>query len=294
MVSKSFFEHASPIVIIGMHRSGTSLLAELLQSAGIFMGKDLEEHHESRFFHRQNQMILKNAHAEWDNPLPMTYLLDDSQAVLKFAGRIRASLKSEDVQMYLGANKSILARFFRNSATQFPSLWGWKDPRTTFTLPIWLNVFPRLRVLNVFRNGVDVANSLRAREQSYTNQMNWLIVSYRCIKLERAFQLWEEYVAMSFRVTSVLPSEQVYNLRYETLLEHPERELRQLAAFIGIDDSMADFGELVAKVNPGRANAFTHDPELYEFYSQVLENPWMQRLGYSDPSKHLGQPSSEF
>lgn len=39
-----------PVIIIGMHRSGTSMLTRVLQRAGLFMGEHREENDESLFF----------------------------------------------------------------------------------------------------------------------------------------------------------------------------------------------------------------------------------------------------
>ena len=84
-----------------------------------------------------------------------------------------------------------------------PLLWGWKDPRTTATWPLWKEVFPRARAITVHRNGVDVAASLwrRARnELTGKDRRRFLtdphlnrFASPRCLHLIRAFQLWEGY-----------------------------------------------------------------------------------------------------
>ena len=41
-----------PIIITGMHRSGTSLLSEILMKQGVFMGSKLDSNSESVFFQR--------------------------------------------------------------------------------------------------------------------------------------------------------------------------------------------------------------------------------------------------
>ena len=41
---------ANPVVVVGMHRSGTSLVSRILDDCGVMMGKDLQEDHESIFF----------------------------------------------------------------------------------------------------------------------------------------------------------------------------------------------------------------------------------------------------
>mgnify|MGYP001045581200 CR=1 FL=1 len=49
----------SPIIILGMHRSGTKIFAEVLNEANIFFGKDLDGHFESKSFRKLNIKILR-------------------------------------------------------------------------------------------------------------------------------------------------------------------------------------------------------------------------------------------
>ena len=121
-----------------------------------------------------------------------------------------------------------------------PGPWGWKDPRNTFTLPLWLEVFPSARVLNVYRNGVDVAESLVVRERRRVARIHNAVRSCRCLSHERAFELWTEYVTTSLRLTAALAPDRVHQVRYESFLEAPESGLRDLAAFLGLDLSDAE------------------------------------------------------
>ena len=66
----------NPIVVVGMHRSGTSLVSRLLDKSGVLMGKDLQEDHESEFFIGLNEWIYENAGADWARPAAVSELLD--------------------------------------------------------------------------------------------------------------------------------------------------------------------------------------------------------------------------
>ena len=65
-----------PVVVIGMHRSGTGMLARALHECGVFMGRERSSHDEALFFLRINQRIFRLAHADWDNPGAVRYLLN--------------------------------------------------------------------------------------------------------------------------------------------------------------------------------------------------------------------------
>src|SRR3990172_2296953 len=67
----------NPIIVMGMHRSGTSLVAEILRALGVFLGHRLDEHTESIFFTNINDWLLGLAHASWDHPLPFRNLQID-------------------------------------------------------------------------------------------------------------------------------------------------------------------------------------------------------------------------
>jgi hypothetical protein len=269
-----------PLIVIGMHRSGTSLLAQLLHRAGVPMGRDRNVHDESAFFLELNKFLFRAAHADWDYPEPMLLLLEVPELRQALVEHLRSCCASRATRPYLGWR-----RFLRSSRLEVqPDPWGWKDPRNTFTLPIWLEVFPNARVLNVYRNGVDVAESLVVRERRRLARIHNPVRSCRCLSHQRAFELWAEYVTASLRVTKGLGSDRVHQLRYESFLEEPESGLREVAAFLGLGLSDAAIRVLVTDVEPERALAFREDPHLVRLYRETAHHPLMQRLQYGDLS----------
>ena len=57
-----------PVVVIGMHRSGTSIMAMLLDQLGVFMGSSRDQNYESTFFlkktYRQSAEAARSAYSE--------------------------------------------------------------------------------------------------------------------------------------------------------------------------------------------------------------------------------------
>ena len=134
---------AYPLIVIGMHRSGTSLLTALLHRAGVPMGNDRNVHDESAFFLELNKFLFRAAHADWDYPQPVLLLLEVPELRHALVEHLRSRCASRGTRAYLGWR-----RFLRGSRLEAqPGPWGWKDPRNTFTLPLWLEVFPNARVL---------------------------------------------------------------------------------------------------------------------------------------------------
>ncbi len=71
-----------PIIIMGMARSGTTLISDLLHRLGLFIGpRRIQVDQEATYFYSVNWMLLKRVHGYWDNPAPMRYFLKNCTAV---------------------------------------------------------------------------------------------------------------------------------------------------------------------------------------------------------------------
>ncbi|MDZ7724825.1 MAG: sulfotransferase [candidate division KSB1 bacterium] len=153
-------KHA-PVIIIGMHRSGTTLLAKLLKQAGLWIGNDLIDTWESRFFLNRNEKILNAGGGSWASPECAEAILGHSSLRRALTLELKQDASSAFCAGYLGLKRYIKHRSLFN--LQEP--WGWKEPRTMLLLPLYLDIFPGAKVIHIVRNGVDVAASLARREQ---------------------------------------------------------------------------------------------------------------------------------
>ena len=66
-----------PVVVVGMHRSGTSIVAEMLSELGVHMGHFQDTNHEPRVYVALNNWILRQAGTSWEYPLEINRLLDN-------------------------------------------------------------------------------------------------------------------------------------------------------------------------------------------------------------------------
>lgn len=266
----------SPVIVIGMHRSGTALLTRLLEGLGLFAGWRQDENAEAYYFLALNAWLLRQAGASWQTPTPIRYLYDDRQARARALAYLRRALAQPRVLTYLGAS------YFRSYRTPaFLTVpWGWKDPRTTFTLPFWLALFPRARVIHIVRHGIDVAHSLQEREER-VYQRWWQLRGAHpllygqglwsaradeqayvpCMPLERGLALWETYVQQARTHVQALGS-QACEVRYEKLVTAPTCVLRTLTDFCDLEAGEGDIARVVAQVRMGHAYAYRASPEL--------------------------------
>jgi hypothetical protein len=288
-----------PVILLGMHRSGTAMIARLLDELGLFQGSELQDDHESTWFLEVNDMLLRRVGASWDNPGPMHGFLQNELALRLTSRCLHDDLSSKRMSPFLGMKRYLRHRGLEN----FDQPWGWKDPRTIFTLPLWLRLFPEARMVYIVRNGVDVAKSLVVREArelarriaEYDDRAGKITShsmlqragfkgSARCLTLAGAFSLWEEYVAEAEQMLDHCTQERLV-VPSEQFLESPGSSsfgLAALASFCGLKAGDAAIERAARQINPGRANAFAADAELLAFYHEVKSTRWMSHYGYSN------------
>lgn len=133
------------LIVAGFHRSGTSLLAQLLHTAGLFMGDDLIGAMPSNpFGHFEDRAIVE---------LHDSILADNGLSWQVFEPLIPAITSHRWRQM-----ESIV-----RERRVFHPLWGFKDPRVCFFLPHWTSLMPGVKVIGVFRHPRDSIFSLESR-----------------------------------------------------------------------------------------------------------------------------------
>lgn len=266
-----------PIIIIGMHRSGTSLVSRMLETMGLFVAKKKEVHNEANFFQELNIWALRQSSGAWDYPQPVKQLIRSADIRVLAHYYLKMMLESPRTISFLGWRKYLRYR----SLFRLDIPWGWKDPRNTFTLPIWLDIFPEAKVIHVYRHGVDVANSLLVRQQrsikAYKSRyiklkpIYWLLPkrggfteSLRCDTLEGGFSLWEEYMQEA-QVHVHKLEDKAIEVKFEDLLREPYRILQSLTEFCELKPSEEALAKAAKQVRPDRAYAYRNDRRLQAF-----------------------------
>ncbi|HVO59322.1 MAG TPA: sulfotransferase [Terriglobales bacterium] len=233
----------APIVILGMHRSGTSLLSRMLEDLGLFLGKSKDENNEAVFFQSVNEWLLRQTGGSWDNPAPIHYLVDSPEIAKRTTAYIRRYLlTSPRAASYTGWLHYLRHR----RLTPLSRPWGWKDPRNTFTLPIWLDIFSNAKIIHLHRAGMDVALSLRRRGRREFRLQRWyrslpllhwirpkrggFVHSLRCDHFDGGLALWNEYMEQGNLHVAALKN-RAFDISFETLVREPVRSLTALAGF---------------------------------------------------------------
>ena len=260
-----------PVAIVGMHRSGTSMVAQLLGRCGIYLGEDgallgptadnRQGHWEHAGFHRLNEEILAELGGGWDMPprVPTGW--------------------GEDIRLR-GARTAAEA-LVESFDGREP--WGWKDPRTSLTLPLWQELIPDLKLVWCLRHPLEVALSLQRRGMfSYANSLT----------------LWRIY---NERVMSGLEDGNWILTEYDAYFERPESELRRLLSHLEIPYSQSSITEAVAvPANGLRHSRFAPDAlanasvaaeivELYETLRSLASSAVASGVAPVSSTGHRGQ-----
>ncbi|MCQ8849378.1 hypothetical protein NQT74_12345 [Alteromonas stellipolaris] len=190
------------IVVIGMHRSGTSAVSGLLSELGVFMGSSLfapqKGVNEKGFFENSllvdlNDRLLDEQLLSWDHPLALCINPDVADSL---AG-------------YKAQAQHLLDKDYANI-----TLWGMKDPRTTLLLPFWREVLDskgiKINFVLMLRSPMEVHGSLKKRDG---------------FSINKSMHLWLNYTLSGYIGAKGLNP---FILKYQDLLNTPDDSARKI------------------------------------------------------------------
>jgi GT2 family glycosyltransferase len=192
------------VLIIGMHRSGTSAITRCVNLMGLSLGDaaglippgpdNPRGFWECRALSAFNERILEAMGGAWDLPplLEGDWWRDPGLDDMRRQG----------------------AQLLQTEGLDSPTAC-WKDPRNCLTIPFWRDLLPSpIAAVFIWRNPVNVARSLERRNG---------------FDRDHSHALWAIYNTVAMRNLRGLP---VVCLRHEALMSEPMRELGRIAAFL--------------------------------------------------------------
>ena len=196
---------AQGIVVLGMHRSGTSLIASLINRWGAYAGD-----------HGLIAADKWNPRGYWEY-LPL----------VMFNMRL---LREVDSRTYIPPDREQAARLVHLSTVptwraeglavlkEMKSVhdpWLWKDPRLSVLLPFWQAVWGKVVYVIAVRNPHEIVESLRRREER--------------LPVASALVVWQRYATEVLRRTS--ESRKIF-VSYNHLMDDATGQCRRLCAFL--------------------------------------------------------------
>lgn len=186
------------LIVLGMHRSGTSVLARLLNLMGAYFGAEgastgANAENPKGFWERRdvrdlNDHVLHGAGFDWNRVLGFD------------ADRLPPALVDQFVER--------AAALVLDMDAHRP--WMLKEPRLCLLLPLWRKVLEAPVCIHIHRDPVEVAASLRARN---------------AIPIDAGLALWERYVRAAYGASVGLPS---VALSHRQLMQQPVQAVAQL------------------------------------------------------------------
>jgi hypothetical protein len=195
------------VLLLGMHRSGTSAFARGLGALGVYLGNDFLDaqpenptgYWEDKGIVALDERLLEALGLKWDD----TSALDRRAFERR---RVRA-LRRDAI------------RYLTRTFTSTP-LWGFKDPRTIRVLPFWQRALRECEVEDSYvvaiRNPRSVAASLYARQ---------------AMDADAAYRLWLVHMVPFF--TDVIGKPFVV-VDYDLLMRDPRAQLARIAHRLGV------------------------------------------------------------
>ncbi|MEO1623299.1 MAG: sulfotransferase, partial [Cyanobacteria bacterium J06632_3] len=132
-------KHEQPVIITGMHKSGTSLTSSVLQASGVHIGENLMGPGPGNYLGHFEDMELYALHCH--------ALASQGIHMDGWTAQSRVSMP----QQFLPRVQNLLEHRQKS-----PRLWGWKDPRTTLFLDFWKQTLPNAKFVFVYRNPWEV------------------------------------------------------------------------------------------------------------------------------------------
>jgi hypothetical protein len=188
----------SGVMVVGMHRSGTSAVTRVINLLGVPLGREDDiyaaednpsGHWESNTLCDLNEMIL-HVFGGFDMGMPPMP---------------RAWLQSRRAEYLQGVMRATFDDVYRGER------WLWKDPRICLTLPLWRQVLDDFCVVFVVREADPVTRSLHRREG---------------FPIVYCYALWEEYNRRAVAASSGLP---VVTVDFDAMLDDPLHQVKLLS-----------------------------------------------------------------
>ncbi|KIM07001.1 MAG: hypothetical protein KU28_07440 [Sulfurovum sp. PC08-66] len=157
------------ILVLGMHRSGTSALTGVLSLLDVYLGSELMEanfanekgYFENNILYKINEKLLGQINSSWND----TFYDEEKLENISGLNELKIALKSE---------------------FKYANTFAIKDPRLAYLFPIYKKVLKKLRIdikiILPYRNPLEVANSLKKRD---------------AMPLEKGMLLWAYHFLMA-------------------------------------------------------------------------------------------------
>jgi hypothetical protein len=210
-----------PLFIVGVPRSGTKVLRDLLNRSPDINLCDPETHFIPYLYQKFGPKVALHSQAALD----ALYKEFDSMPFQMYSRRMGKHVMSrQDFEVLRGMQSweaifEVILRFYASSKKSADSIWGDKTPSYMLEMPLIKKILPPARFLHIIRDPRDVALSSRKA---------WGHSLYRVATK------WRENILKARRDATVLPDSYL-EIHYEDLIRDAPRVLTGVCRFLERD-----------------------------------------------------------
>ncbi|OWU82242.1 hypothetical protein ATO6_22615 [Oceanicola sp. 22II-s10i] len=238
-----------PIAVGGLGGSGTRVLADVLQRAGVFIGSDLSVALDNlwyAFLFGRRDIFVSDS-AETDRLIALFFRQMSDPRPLSAAEIAMLDAVSLERLQHPRKKLDAWSRGFRAHAAQGAPApnWGWKVPYTYILIERLLEWHPELRYVHMTRHALDMAYSANQKQ----------LITWGPVFLNRdvtkspadALAFWCAVHRRMERVSERFP-DRVHHLDFDRLIRDPEAVLSETMHFLKRPVTANKLAELAARV----------------------------------------------
>ena len=194
-------------VVLGMHKSGTTLVSQILHHSGVNMGDNIDgqiSYDRGNKYERESSLRL-------------------NMDILNVKDFYILDLKAPVPLRLQPAHRERMRAIIKEYNQKYPN-WGFKDPRTTLIYPLWAEELPEHKLIAIFRPPEEIWPRFRYNgwRYFYTNpQRAWQFIGRWCEHNQKLLSYLQN-TSMKFIV-----------LNYKELVT-TQAEFKRLQKFMGI------------------------------------------------------------
>jgi hypothetical protein len=181
-----------------MHRSGTSLLARMLQQLGLHLGDTLvpaDQHNPDGYGEDQRFVTFQRRLLQQATPCSA-----DSWPDWGWSSTAPFTSHAPATSALLQVHRDSAWRLLRQCQRSNP--WGWKDPRSTLLLPFWEELEPEAWVIGIYRHPWEVVDALqRLRPPVFLTHPHWALPIWQLYNTA-LLQRWQKHPQRTLLINS--------------------------------------------------------------------------------------------
>jgi hypothetical protein len=152
-------------IVLGMHKSGTTLISQILHQSGINMVDDLDA----------NMSYDRGNKHERESTKAINHEILESAGVFSLEIDLHKEVQCNPEQ------SAKIREIIRDCSLKYQQ-WGFKDPRTCLTYPIWASEMPEHEIIVIYRSPSEVWSRYHKSRQQYRSTRGYLLGAWQFIE----------------------------------------------------------------------------------------------------------------